>query len=178
QIAIIQSTTFLRRVVEKVRLMDDPEFGSSATPAPSASPAFFQGGSLLGWIQSWLRASPTAAKPPSPGSDDENTIPPRVLASINALRGSVGVARVGEGYILNVSVTSVDRSRAAKLANAVADAFVVEKLDARFEAAKRASTWLSDRLVELRKQLHDSEEAVAQFRADHHLLQTGTNITL
>ena len=55
---------------------------------------------------------------------------------------------------------------------------VVEKLDARFEAAKRASAWLSDRLTELREQLRQSEEAVAQFRADHKLPQTGSNVTL
>ena len=64
------------------------------------------------------------------------------------------------------------------LANAVADAYVVEKLDARFEAAKRASAWLSDRLVDLRKQLRDSEEAVADFRKEHGFLQSKTNVTL
>jgi capsular exopolysaccharide synthesis family protein len=64
------------------------------------------------------------------------------------------------------------------LANAVASGYVVEKLDARFDAAKNASAWLSDRLVDLRKQLRQSEEAVAQFRSDHGLVQGGSNITL
>src|SRR5207248_801150 len=68
--------------------------------------------------------------------------------------------------------------RAAKLANIVADAYAVEKLDARFEAAKRASAWLSDRLVELRAQLRESEEAVAKFRADNGLMQSAANVTL
>ncbi len=43
-----------------------------------------------------------------------------------------------------------------------------------FEAAKRASAWLSDRLVDLRNQLRESEEAVAKFRAEHGLYQTGS----
>jgi capsular exopolysaccharide synthesis family protein len=86
---------------------------------------------------------------------------------------------VGQGYVIGISVTSVDPARAARLANAVADAFVVEKLDARFEAAKRASAWLSDRLVELRQQLRASEEAVAQFRSDHGFVEkSGANVTL
>ena len=80
--------------------------------------------------------------------------------------------------MLSISVTSADPVRAAKFANAIADAYVVEKLDARFEAAKRAEGWLSDRLVELRKQLRASEEAVAQFRADHGLVQAGTAVSL
>ena len=100
------------------------------------------------------------------------------MASIQRLRGAIGVGRAGQGYILNISVTSVDPDRAARLANAVADSYVVEKLDARFEAAKRGSAWLSDRLVDLRKQLHNSEEAVADFRKAHGFLQSNTNVTL
>ena len=70
------------------------------------------------------------------------------------------------------------RSRAAQLANAVADAFVVDQLDARFESAKRASGWLSDRLVELRRQLRDSEEAVAKFRKERRLTRSGPTVAL
>ena len=100
------------------------------------------------------------------------------MASVDALQGAITVGRVGLGSIFSISVTSVDPARAAMLANAVASGYVVEKLDARFDAAKNASAWLSDRLVDLRKQLRQSEEAVAQFRSDHGLVQSGTNITL
>ena len=71
--------------------------------------------------------------------------------------------------MLNISITWEDPVDAAQLANAVADAYVVDQLDARLESAKRASGWLSDRLVELRRQLRDSEEAVAKFRKEHGL---------
>ena len=68
--------------------------------------------------------------------------------------------------------------RAAQLANAVADAYVVDQLDARLESAKRASGWLSDRLIELRRQLRDSEEAVAKFRKEHGLTRSGPTVAL
>ena len=55
---------------------------------------------------------------------------------------------------------------------------MVDQLDARFEAAKRASAWLSDRLVELRQQLRDSEDAVAKFRKDNGLAPTTSNVKL
>src|SRR5262249_2301224 len=38
-------------------------------------------------------------------------------------------------------------------------------------------TWLSDRLIELRNQLRTSEEAVTEFRAQHGLYQSGSNVT-
>jgi polysaccharide biosynthesis transport protein len=161
QMAIIRSTVFLRRVVEKERLVSDPEFGSG--PA---------------------HGGPTVADQPDTGrAKDDEPIPPGVAMSIEALKGAVSVrggsqTQFAISYLLSISVTSRDPARAARLANAVADAFVVDKLDARFEAAKRASAWLSDRLVELKTQLRESEEAVAHFRDEHGLIQSGSNITL
>jgi polysaccharide biosynthesis transport protein len=169
QLAIIKSTVFLRRVVEKLGLVSDPEFGSPAHQVAQAS-------SLFARIRSALLGSSAAS--PSPVLDDDDAKSSRVMSSVQALKGALAAARGGQGYVIAISVTSVDPARAAKLANAVADGYVVEKLDARFEAAKRASAWLSDRLTELRQQLRQSEEAVSQFRVDHKLLQTGNNLTL
>ncbi len=149
QMAIIRSTVFLRRVVEKEQLVSDPEFGSRAPHGPSIP-------------------APAGVAP---------SMSPEVLRSTEALKGAVTVA-AGPGYLLIISVTSADPGRAARLANAVADAYLVDKLDTRFEAAKRASTWLSDRLVELRNQLRASEEAVIAFRAQHGLYQSTGNVTL
>jgi uncharacterized protein involved in exopolysaccharide biosynthesis len=88
---------------------------------------------------------------------------------INSLRGALGVSRSREAQVLNISITWDNPVRAAQLANAVADAYVLDQLDARLESAKRASGWLNDRIVELRQALRDSEEAVAKFRKEHGL---------
>jgi succinoglycan biosynthesis transport protein ExoP len=168
ELAIIKSTVFLQRVVEKLGLVSDPEFGAPA-PQVAQSPSLFQR------IRSLFLAD-TAVTSPTP--DPDAVAAGRVVSSVQRLRNAITASRAGQGYIIGISVTSVSQARAARVANAVADAFVVEKLDARFEAAKRASAWLSDRLTELRQQLRDSEEAVAQFRVDHKLLQTGGTLTL
>ncbi len=173
QLAIIRSTVFLRRVVETERLVSDPEFGSGSPQSPQGS----QGLSVLATVRSFFSGN-SKETTPKPSAPEDGVIPSDVMASISALQGATSVTRVGLGYILSISVTSVDPARAARLVNAVANAYVVEKLDARFEAAKRASAWLSDRLVDLRKQLRESEQAVAQFRAENGLLQSGTNVTL
>jgi succinoglycan biosynthesis transport protein ExoP len=167
QIAIIKSTVFLRRVVERTNLVSDPEFGSGSakTSSPQATASSVVPGA-------------SAEPKTEPRTTEDAVIPPDVMTSVNRVRGAIAVGRAGQGYILSISATSVDPERAARLANAVADSYVVEKLDARFEAAKRGSAWLSDRLVDLRKQLRDSEEAVADFRKAHGFLQSNTNVTL
>src|SRR5262245_50815493 len=149
QLAIIQSDPLLRRVVVKDRL---------AEPRPTAK-----------------EAQSTDAGKESPAAAVEEQ---SILDAINSLRGALAVSRSGQALVLSISMTSTDPAKAAQLANAVANAYVVNQLDARFESAKEASVWLSDRLVELRQQLRDSEEAVTKFRNEHGLLRSGPTIAL
>jgi capsular exopolysaccharide synthesis family protein len=148
QLAIIRSDPLLRRVVVKERL---------AGPPPTQKES----------------QSTDPPKDGAPPTEDES-----VLEGINSLRGALAVVRSGSSQVLNISITWTDPIRAAQLANAVANAYVVNQLDARFESAKQASGWLSDRLVELRQQLRDSEEAVTKFRNEHGLVRSGPTIAL
>ena len=164
QIAIIKSSALLRRVVVKERLVNDPEFG--AAPA-GAGTGLLQ--SIRGFFSRSLRPEPQAPAQNAHLSTSLDNLSPEVRATVENIKGALGVTRAGQAYVLNITFTSADPAKAARLANAVADAFVVDKLDARFDAAKRASAWLSDRLVELRQQLREAEEAVASFRTENTL---------
>src|SRR5262249_41014231 len=148
QLAIIRSDPLLRRVVVKERL---------AEPRPTAKEA----------------QSADAGKESSAAAEEQS-----ILAAINSLRGALAVAKSGQALVLSISITSTDPAKAMQLANAVANAYVVNQLDARFASAKEASAWLSDRLVELRQQLRDSEEAVTKFRNEHGLIRSGPTIAL
>lgn len=148
QLAILQSDSLLRRVVIKEGL---------AVPSSTAK-----------------ESQSTDGQRGAAGSGEEQS----VRDAISALRGALGVTRTAPAQVLNISVTWNDPVRAAGLANAVADAYVVDQLDARLESAKRASGWLSDRLIELRGQLRDSEDAVAKFRAQHGLTRSGPTVAL
>lgn len=170
QIAIIKSSSLLKRVVVRERLANDPEFGSAV------------GSDLLSSLKSFF----TRSAEPQAHSDASNThlsssltdVPSELIATIENLKYLLQVSRSGQSYVLNVSLASADPVKAARLTNAIADAYVVDKFDARFDAAKRASAWLSDRLVELRQQLRESEEAVARFRADNNLVGTSQGASL
>lgn len=175
QMSIIRSTVFLRRVVEKEGLAQPPQQGDKELPAPPAASQSFFGRAMslvLSLVGKGDSDTPVeaASAPLGTGSD---SIPAGEMGAIEGLKSQLTVSRAAQlSYVLSISITSPNPARAAQLANAVADAYLVDKLDTRFEAAKRASAWLSDRLVNLRAQVHDSEEAVAQFKADHGLLQS------
>jgi uncharacterized protein involved in exopolysaccharide biosynthesis len=149
QLAILASDSMLRRVVLKERLFEAPPTPTKESQGADAS------------------------------KDDLATAEAQsILDGINSLRGALSVSRSGQAQVLNISITWGDPGRAAQLANAVADAYVVNQLDARFESAKRASGWLSDRIVELRQQLRNSEEAVIKFRSERGLARSGATVAL
>jgi len=176
QMAIIRSTVFLRRVIEKAHLAADLDVVGGISGGRTA-----EGLSVFDAVASYLLrlVGSSQAEPPmesdlAPVAVGSQSIPPNQLRAIRALKKSLEVTRDLHGsYVIWVSVTSPDPARAARLANAVADAYLVDKLDTRFEAAKRATAWLGDRLSGLRRQLRQSEEAVAQFRAEHGLALSG-----
>ena len=161
QISVIRSINLLRRVVEKTNLIRDPEFGLPAAPG------------LFNLFKSW--SSSGDEKPAAASSD---AIPPDVLRSIGRLREALEVQRVQRTYVISVAVTSEDAVKAAFLANAIADAYVVDQLNARYDAAKRASVWLAERMESMRAEVRQSEEAVANFRRTHNLLTTNSETKL
>lgn len=101
-----------------------------------------------------------------------------VEASVATLARAVTAKRVGEADVISVSVASADATRAARLANAVAEAYLVDPLYARLDAGLRESSWLNERLPALRDRLRESEEAVVAFRAAHNLVDGGKNVSL
>lgn len=173
QISVIRSTVFLRRVVEKEGLASPPPAGQQ--PAAESASSSFLGRARSFFLSLIGRGGDRSATEPAPTAADAGSdgMPLYELHAIEGLKSAITVTRgVPLSYVLAISVTSPSPGKAAQLANAVTDAYLVDKLDTRFDAAKRASAWLSDRLGKLRDQVRDAEEAVAQFRADHGLVQS------
>ena len=63
--------------------------------------------------------------------------------------------------------------RAAQIANAVADAYVDDQLEAKYQAAKRAGVWLQARLRELREQASAAQLAVVNYKNKNDMVDAG-----
>jgi len=84
----------------------------------------------------------------------------------------------GRSRVIAISVESEDPRTAAAAANTLADFYIVAQLEAKFEATKRASAWLSERVFELRDEVSRAEGEVEKYRQESGLIQGGTNATL
>jgi exopolysaccharide transport family protein len=165
EIGLIKSRNLAERTVAKLNLYNDPEF----------NPALRQPGMLSRLLQSqtavaqaWLgRLFGRGAKEATaqPGSDAEmNKI-------IDNFAEKLKVTNDGKSRIINISFTSQNPVIAAQIASTLADGYIVSRLDAKFEATKRANTWLSERLSSLRQEVQVSEDAVEKYRAENGLLR-------
>src|SRR4051812_26717962 len=91
----------------------------------------------------------------------------RTLISVS---GNLRVTRLGRSYIEQIAYTSLDRDKAAKIANAFADAYIEDQMQAKFEGTHRASVWLEQRIGELRKQASDAYKAVQDFKSQNGII--------
>ncbi|MDH6263510.1 polysaccharide biosynthesis tyrosine autokinase [Bradyrhizobium sp. BR13661] len=97
----------------------------------------------------------------------ENERMRRVIATV---RDNLRVTRLGRSYIQQISYTSLDPNKAATIANAFANAYIEDQLQAKFEATRRASVWLEERIGELREQASKAYKAVQDFKAENNII--------
>src|SRR5262245_65319113 len=69
-------------------------------------------------------------------------------------------------YVIAVSVDSAEPKKAKQIVDAITDFYIVDQLNAKFDATKRATEWLDERLGELRR----SEEHTSELQSLRHLV--------
>ena len=159
---VLDSRSLAEKVTNEQKLDQDPEFNPRLGPP-----------SLLQTILHFGRAAaPVAPAPNSILAQREHE------AIVDRVRSHLKVERTGLTYLLEVSFVSTDPIKAARLANAFADRYLLEQLDAKFDATQQANTWLSGKLDGLRQQVIDAETAAQQYRIANNLMSAqGATLT-
>ena len=125
-----------------------------------------------------LRKVGLAETPQGPQATPEEVAQREETAVINNFLTKLKVNPEGRSRVIKISFESSDPKIAAAAANVVADIYIVSQLEAKFEATKRASAWLSERVGALREEVEAAETAVEEFRKTHGLIQGGRDATL
>ncbi|RZN05363.1 exopolysaccharide biosynthesis protein [Bradyrhizobium genosp. SA-3] len=152
QVEILKSENISLAVIRDMHLIDDPEFTGA-------------GGGLLGAMIdtiSWIFASGNAS------SEFELT-----RKALERFEKNRTIKRLGLTYVMEIGFTSYDPQKAAKIANAIADAYIVDQLEAKYQATRRASVWLQDRIKELRTQASAAQKAVVDFKIANNIVDSG-----
>jgi capsular exopolysaccharide synthesis family protein len=161
QVEVLTSDDIARSVIKKLELDRDDEFLTPAHPILSA---------VLGFPSKLIDAVI--------GNDDgAGTARDPLGPLIQFFKSNLTVKRVGLTYVVDVNYRSTDRVKAANISNAVVDAYIVAQLDSKYQAARQAGSWLGDRVKELQAQAQNAETAVAAYKAQNDIADTGRALT-
>ncbi len=165
EVSLAQSFAVARRVVERLKLNDDPHFAGHSRRS-----------GLFHWIGGLLARGPVEASESKdagePASDAAKLRPhlsPEALEVIDQVKSAIRVRRLATTYFIEIAYSDPDPELSATLANAVAESYLDEQAEARSQAAQRAANWLNERVSALRLQLEQSERALAEHRAKYNL---------
>jgi polysaccharide biosynthesis transport protein len=157
QVEILKSDGLAQRVVDNLHLAGDPNFISGS------GSGFFQG--LFGAL---VRKAEKLEAPPDQRSQTELN-----RAALGKILGGRSVARVGDTYVLDIGYSASDAALAAKMSNALADAYIDEQLDSKYQSTQRATVWLQDRIKELRAQAAAADRAIFDYKEKNKIVDVG-----
>lgn len=151
---IIKSRATAVAVINQLKLADHPDFKVSDSPLSS----------LLRRIRSW-RATPPDEQTPSPDQPSE--------AAIGAFLDRLSASRLSYSHVVEVSYSSSSPTLAADIANSVANVFINDQLNAKFEATRTATNWLQERLRSLGEEALTAERAVNAYKSQNNIVSPG-----
>lgn len=100
----------------------------------------------------------------APGSEDG------IRAAAHRVAAATEVQRRALSFVIDIRVTTDNAQESARIANAIVQAYLQSADDVRIASTERASTWLGQRLAELRTDVQTKEAEAEAFRARAGLL--------
>jgi capsular exopolysaccharide synthesis family protein len=144
QYRVLKSDRLARRVIEQLRLETLPEFN----PEPV-----------------WWEFSRKRIRPPI-GRPDADT----AQRTLENFQRRLLVEPVKRSRLVSASFESTDAALSARVVNTLAATFIEQNLEARWDAAQKATEWISQQLVGLKSRLEKSEEELQTYARANGLL--------
>jgi polysaccharide biosynthesis transport protein len=162
QILILTSGRVAASVVKNLHLTQDPEFVGTG------------GGGLLHSLRERLSDSLRwlgliFLRHDELTKSDSNLVNQAAAGILRNLQ----VNRVGMSFMIEIDYRSRSAERAAQIANAIAEAYISDQMDAKYETQRRANDWLQTRVNELRQQAAAREDALNAYKTKNNIVAAG-----
>ncbi|WP_136444015.1 polysaccharide biosynthesis tyrosine autokinase [Pacificoceanicola onchidii] len=157
EVEVLRSRDLLGKVVDGMGLMEDPEFNTTLRPPGQVAQIKTFVKDLLG-----MTAAPKQVS-------EERANQFRRQVTIDTLRRAVSVRTVPDSLVFEVTITSEDGRKAARMADTLVDTYIRNQLEVKFDATEQATGWLTERVTELQAELEAAESRAKAF-------STGTDL--
>jgi capsular exopolysaccharide synthesis family protein len=161
EIEVLRSRGLLEKLVAELTLIQDPEFNSALRPDPAISI-----GIAIQFVKEKLGLPISPAK--------ELNAQETLDAVVDSLRSVLSVSNIRQSYVYNLTATTEDPEKSARLINTLAELYILNQLDVKSEANLAATEWLTNRVSQLRIDLENAESSVKDFNARTDLINADT----
>lgn len=146
ELQILRSRNIIASAIRESKLADNSELKRSA-------PSFFKR------IRLWFG-----------GTSSDDTEGPPLEDMIEAFQKSLSATRIDTSNVIDVGFSWSSAAKAAEITNAIANAYIADQLNARFESNKTAMLWLQQRLRALGEQAESAERAVNAYKSKNNIV--------
>lgn len=177
EVDVLKSAVLSRRVVEDLKLYDDPEF--QLPPRFSTLPGKAE------WLSLWLASQANRLlagaglgndwfpQNPSPVTEPAFSTEQRVDIATAILRRHIQVDRAPFSYVLAVSTTSRTAQMAQRIATTLIADYLKGQVDAQRKALDQLAMWLEGKLSELKTRVAQTQTQIETLKAASGLTDTG-----
>ena len=150
EVEILKSRRLIERLVVREALVQDPEFNSRLQE--------------LSFGSRIIRSAKNVFSPPavpevnSAAADDRD-----LTRAVNAFLARLSVRNQPGTFVLKITVTTEGAAKSARLADALAEEYILNQMDVKYEATREATAWLSSRVADLKLELETAEARLAAF---------------
>ncbi|WP_417585482.1 polysaccharide biosynthesis tyrosine autokinase [Pelagibacterium sp.] len=162
ELEVLQSRGLMSKVVDKLNLMDDPEFNGNLGE-PSAMRALIR--SVETGIKSLLGLQPPPIEIP------EEMLEQMTRDSVvSTLLSKVSVRSVPQTLVFQVTAKTESARKSALIADTIVDLYILNQIEVKFDATEQATIWLTTRVAELKAELEAAEAEASEFNASTALI--------
>ncbi len=97
----------------------------------------------------------------------------RAQRALDALRAAIVADLNKASFVIDLSVTTHDPAKSARIANAIADTYIQTRIQMNNGVVRQATTDLSAQLASLEKAVEDGDRAVQAYKAEHNIIDVG-----
>jgi capsular exopolysaccharide synthesis family protein len=157
EMEVIRSRELISALVDRLGLMEDPEFNATLRPDDGFGPR-----DAINLVRIWLSAP---AEPEVAPTDE--AIRNGVIANV---RDAISTQIGRQSYVFSISATSWDPRKSALMANTLASIYRDDQIAQKVQATENAAIWLSGRVSELQTELEQRQREITTLRTQRSLV--------
>ncbi len=157
QVEILKSRQISARVIDKLNLVNHPEFD------PDQQPKQFN---VIKFIKELLPFLPYKMEADSPEQEKYR----KRQKTITAFQKNLSISLIKKTQLISISFESKSSELAAKVANTLANEYIEHHLEAKVLMTEKASSWLNDRLSTLKEKLDKSLQTLRNYQNKEQLV--------